>query len=286
MNLKLALGTAQFGLDYGINKKEKILKKEVFKILKYAIQNGIDVLDTAYVYGDSEKVIGQFIKENKANFKIISKAPSNNLENIENFFHESLKRLNLNKMYGYLIHDFKSFLKKPEIWSILEKIKAQGKVKKIGFSLYHPKEIEYLLERNIQLDIIQVPFSVFDQRFSKIFSLLKEKGIEVYARSMFLQGLVFKNPDELKGNFVKIKNKLLFLRALSKERNISFSAMFIGFVVSNGFVDKGIIGIDSVEHLKENIEALKDETMVNQIYNKLLRLKEDDENVILPINWK
>jgi len=283
---KLVLGTAQFGMDYGINNtRGKVPQTEVFEILEKALESGIDMLDVAYDYGDSERIIGQFLQKNKSNFKIVSKLPPDNSENTEKFLYESLEKLNSGRIYGYLVHDFKSFLEKAEIWNILKQLKAQNKVEKIGFSLYHPKEIEYLLEKNIQLDIVQVPFSIFDQRFSKIFPLLKEKGVEIHVRSIFLQGLVFKNPDGLKGNFGKSKDKLLFLRSLSKEINIPFPAIFINFAILNNFIDKVIIGIDSIENLRENIGSLSHQARIKDIYNKLLSLKEDDENIILPINW-
>lgn len=109
---KLVLGTAQFGLDYGINNKRgKLSKKEVFKILTYAKKNEIETLDTAYGYGDSEKIIGEFIKKNKICFKIISKLPKCNSKTVEYIFLKSLAKLSQDKIYGYLIHDFESFLK-------------------------------------------------------------------------------------------------------------------------------------------------------------------------------
>ncbi len=288
--MKLALGTAQFGLDYGINnKKGKIPRKEVFEILNYANEKGIDTLDTSYYYGDSEKIIGEFIKENKSKFKIVSKISanesSNDLESIKNSFNESLNRLNLDKIDKCLIHNFESFLENPETWVILKQFKSQGKVKKIGFSMYSLKEIEYILQNNIEVDIVQVPFSIFDQRFSKIFPLLKEKGVEIYVRSVFLQGLVFKDPDQLEETFIKIKEKLLDLKSISKETGVPISSLCINFATLNEYVDKVIVGVDSIENLQENIKSLKDKDKVKDVYLQLLNLKEDDENIILPINW-
>lgn len=283
---KLALGTAQFGFDYGINNKRgKIPQKKAFEILNFALQNGIEVIDTAYVYGDSEKVIGQFIQENKADFKVISKLPNSNAQNIENIFDDSLKRLQLDSIYGYLIHNIDSFIERPGIWEVLKQLKEQGKISKLGFSVYHPKEVECLLERNVQMDIIQAPFSIFDQRFSEIFPLLKRQHTEIHVRSIFLQGLVFKNPGELKGDFVKIKDRLLLLRALSKETNVPFGAIFINFAVLNNFVDKVILGIDSIENLRENVKALNYQKELKKVHNHLPDAREDDENIILPINW-
>lgn len=284
--MKLALGTTQFGLDYGVyNKRGRIPKKEVFKILRYSFRNGINVLDTAHAYGDSEKIIGEFIRGNKSVFKIVSKLPSCHLDEVENVFNESLKRLNLDKIYTYLIHNFKCFSERTKTWDILKRFKEQGRVEKIGFSLYFPEEIEYLFEKNIHMDIVQVPFSIFDQRFSNILPLLKESGIEVYVRSIFLQGLILTDPDELEPSFMKIKHKLLLLRSISQKRNIPLPAICINFALLNKYVEKVLIGVDSKEHLQEDIEALNYKNDVKKIYGKLVSLKESDKNIILPINW-
>jgi aryl-alcohol dehydrogenase-like predicted oxidoreductase len=286
-NLKLALGTVQFGLDYGItNKKGKIPKKEVFEILEYAFENQIDTLDTAYAYGDSEKVIGEFIKESKKEFRIISKAQSNNIKKVEKMFYQSLERLNQEKIYGYLIHDFKKFLNNKNFFCMLQKFKAEGKIDKIGFSLYHPKEASYLLDKEISFDIIQVPFNIFDQRFSKIIPLLRENGVEIHVRSVFLQGLVFREPEKLERSFIKIKNRLLELREVSKDLNVPISTLCINFAVLNENIDAVVIGVDSLDNLKENIKSLDYKFQCTKVYENLLNMKEEDENIILPMNWK
>jgi len=287
--MKLALGSAQFGLNYGINnKKGKVPKEEVFKILEHASKKEIDTIDTASGYGDSEEIIGEFIQKNSHkchNLRIISKLSSDEEGEAESLFKESLKKLNSGKVYGYLIHDFQQFLEKPEIWSILKKLKQENKAEKIGFSLYYPKEAEYILENNIDIDIIQSPYSVFDQRFSKIFSLLKEKGVEIHVRSVFLQGLVFKKPDELTGNFIDIKNKILSLHSISEEIDIPLNALCLNFAILNENIDKVIVGVDSLENLQQNTESLKHKNRVKKRYQKLLELKEENENIILPTNW-
>ena len=285
--MKLALGTAQFGLDYGINnKKGKISKKEAYKILDFAIRNDINFLDTAYSYGDCEIVIGDFIKETNANFKIISKFSSDKTVNINKVIQESLDRLHSDRLYGYLIHNFQYYLKYPQQWSELEKIRDSGKIEKIGFSFYFPKEVQYLLERDIHFDIAQVPINIFDQRFQKLFTELKKKNVEIYARSIFLQGLIFQSPNDLMGSLKKIGSKLQRLHSLSEVTNIPLSSLCINFVLLNKNIDKVIVGVDSLKNLKENIKALSYQNEVKERYQDLINLKEDDENLILPINWK
>ncbi|MBW2993081.1 aldo/keto reductase, partial [Candidatus Woesearchaeota archaeon] len=189
------------------------------------------------------------------------------------------------KLYGYLIHDFKTFKEHEGMLGVLKQLKGEGKIEKIGFSLYSPIELKYLLQNNISFDVVQVPYSIFDQRFSRYFSLLKEKGVEVHIRSVFLQGLVFKNPDKLEGRFAKVKNKLLKLRNLSDRLNIPISSLCINFALLNEYVDKVIIGVDSLNNLKENIPSMRDKLRIKEIYSNLKNLEETDENIILPVNW-
>lgn len=284
--MKLGLGTVQFGMDYGINNtKGKVLKEEAFEILEVAWNNGIDTLDTSALYGESEYVIGQFLKENNVPFKIISKLPPCDADDIENRLCESLKKLNRDRLFGYLIHHFDSFRKNRHIWDILQKMKSQKKVEKLGFSLYYPQEVEYIMMENVEFDIVQVPFSIFDQRFSGIFEALRERNVEIHVRSVFLQGLVFKNALTMHGIFDNFRNKLSYLHSISQDINVSISALCLNFAVLNEYIDKVIIGIDSLSNLQDNINALKYQDRVGDVYNSLLNLKEDNEKIILPCNW-
>jgi len=285
--LKLALGTAQFGLDYGINNSRgKIPEEEAYEILRYCLQNRILVLDTAYSYGQSEEVIGRFLRENNSNFKIASKSSARNSYELERCFFESLNRLNLKKIYGYLIHNFKTFTETTEIWDTLKRLRQQGQVEKIGFSLYYPEEAEYILEKRIEANLIQVPFSIFDQRFSNIFPLLKMRGIEIHTRSVFLQGLVFKKPEELDSGFCEIKDKLLFLQTTCRVMNIPLTAMCINFAHSNPYIDRVIVGVDSLTHIKNNVGALSHRDCINDIYPQLRTLRVNNKDVIIPSRWK
>lgn len=280
------MGTVQFGMDYGINNpRGKVPAGEAHEILMYALENGIDTLDSAHAYGDSERVIGEFIKLKKPQIKLISKLSSSSGDRIEDIVEESLQKLHLKSLYGYLIHDFNFFVKDPAIWDVLRHLKHAGKVEKIGFSLYFPKDLQYLWEHNIQTDLVQVPYSIFDQRFSPMFAPLKERGAEIHIRSVFLQGLVFKNIDELDGKFSKMREKLLLLRSLSEQIGVPVSGLCINFAALNQYVDKIIIGVDSLDNLKENIGMGNYQDKVSKIYSKLSSLSEDDEDIIIPSNW-
>lgn len=285
---KIALGTVQFGLDYGINNsKGKINEKEAFKILSYANSQGINALDTAYNYGSSEQVIGNFIRQTGASFNLISKVPKIDIgQSIDQYLTKSLKNLNSNKLYAYLFHDFSSYKSNPRLLEKLKELKKSKKIQKVGFSLYYPYELEFLLNNNIDFDIVQVPYSFLDQRFEKYFEKLQLLEKEIHIRSVFLQGLVFKDPDKLESRFMSIKGKLTKLRNISDNTQISISGLCLNFAVLNKYINKVVIGVDSLSNLEENIDDLSEANKVSKYYDELKALREENEQIILPINWK
>jgi len=283
---KLVLGTAQFGMDFGINNKRgKIPRAEVFEILESALKSGIDTIDTASSYGDSEEVIGEFIRSNRSTFKIISKLPGCRHPEVGDIFESSLKKLGVPKIYGYLIHSFPSYKNDEKVWGELEDLQSAGKVKKIGFSLYSPDELEYLMGKKLKIDIVQVPFSVFDQRFERYLPGLKKMGVEIHARSIFLQGLVFKKPDNLDGYFKKIRDKIECLNRLTGELGIPIVSLCTGFVMANGCIDKAVVGVDSLQNFIEIEKSTKD-FIGEKTVEALSGLRMEDEDIVLPFNWK
>lgn len=284
---KLVLGTAQFGMDYGINNERgKIPREEVFEILSEALSSGIDTFDTAYDYGESELLIGEFVKTFQKNLRIISKLPKCEPSEVDSLFNTSIDRLGVDSLYGYYIHNFQNYIENQGIWEVLEDMKAGEKIRKIGFSLYYPSELEYILNNNVNVDMIQLPYSVFDRRFEKYFSTLKNKNVEIYVRSIFLQGLGFRDPLKLKGSFEKIKDKILGLRLISKKMNIPLASLFLNFVMLNNYVDRVVIGVDSLENLREIVTYSSQENEVEPVMEELAFYRENDEQIILPVNWK
>ncbi|MCX6165448.1 MAG: aldo/keto reductase [Ignavibacteriae bacterium] len=281
---KLVLGTATFGLDYGINNASgKISGNNIFDILSFGNEKGIDTIDTASVYGDSEKNIG--IVLNDLQFNIISKLPDCKSYDVRKYFFESLENLKQEKIFGYLIHSFDLYKKDKNIWKELIKLKAEGKVENIGFSLYYPEDIKTFLDDENFPDLIQVPYNVFDRRFESYFSQLMKMNIEIHSRSVFLQGLVFKTIETLPEYFMKLNGKITLLNSISEKVKISISDLCLCFVLLNEYVNKVVIGVDNIEQLKKLICAGSKIAKVKSVYNELLELKEDDENILLPFKW-
>lgn len=281
---KISLGTVQFGLDYGINNKSGIIpREEVFKILDYCNLIGIKTLDTAHSYGISEEIIGQYIKNTNNSFNIISKFP--NQDNIEDILDNTLNNLNINNLYAYLSHDFNFIKDNTKNWNKIIDLKNKGKISKIGFSLYYTEELDFLLDKSIDFNIVQIPFNVLDRRFENYFKLLKERNIEIHIRSVFLQGLFFK--ENIDNYFLSVKDKLDGINKISIELNIELSKLLLIFCLYYNEIDKIVIGVDSLKHLQSN---LIENNIVNDlkdiIHFKLKGFMENNLDILIPSRWK
>lgn len=287
---KICLGTAQFGFDYGIaNTRGKIPVAEVFDILRLALNKGISKLDTAGVYGDSQAVIGNF--SSRESFRIVSKLTACGPfePHVDAWMAKDLQKtltdLNVRQIDGFLVHDFKNFLTHGRLWDGMRAFRQTGRVKRIGFSLYQPQELELLFNRKIDFDIVQVPYSLFDRRFEPYFPMLKEKGIATCVRSIFLQGLPFMPVGELPAQLKDFAAPLEALNRISREHTISVHALCLNFVLLNEGVDQAIMGVDNLQHLEKNIAdtALIDQVRTMSVALAPLAMK--DEDILLPNRW-
>lgn len=264
---KLILGTAQLGFKYGIaNTIGKPTEKQAIEIMKYAVENGIRYFDTAYNYNDSESRIGIFLnfyKNYKNKVNIITKMPSLKEEkldekNINDRFFESLHRLEQESIFCYMVHDFNDIKNNSYLMTkIFFKLKNDGYIKKIGVSVYDENQIKFLI-RNFDFDLIQIPINIFDQRLLKddILLDLKKRGIEIYARSVFLQGLIFLDRNNLPLKFKSIEKYLEKINNISLKFNIPKEDIALLFINSINEIDRIVIGVEKIEQLKKNIGAL------------------------------
>jgi aryl-alcohol dehydrogenase-like predicted oxidoreductase len=283
------LGTAQLGLKYGVaNRSGKPSEEEAFGILQVALAEGVDMLDTAYVYGDSEAVIGRFCSGRTTSFKVVSKLPDLDRCGMtaDECLNETLRRTGRSGLYGYLVHEFNNIRAMPGIVEKFEKLKTAGKIEKMGFSLYRTEELEYLLGKGIKFDILQVPYNVFDQRFAGFFPALKRMGVEIHTRSAFLQGLFFLDAEYIGERFGRLKNGVEELRGMAGKEGLAIAALCLAFPLLNDHVDKVVIGVDTASQLKEDLGLLRDVEKARPMRESLASLRIDDEEVILPCNWK
>ena len=286
----LGLGTVQFGLDYGIsNTRGRVPLVESRAIMSRAIEAGWGYLDTAPCYGESEKIVGAFLATSRVCFdRIISKFSSSgalSAEQVVDMCDRSLQALGVDSIYGYISHRFQDYLDCPQIWKGFQKLREEKKVHKIGFSLYHPAELERLIADHIDFDIVQIPFSVFDRRFEPMLGILKQRRVEVHVRSAFLQGLAFMPPEHLDGFFTNAKASVVALRTAAVQTGIPIQGLCLAYCQSHSMVDVVIIGVSGLDDLMANIDALRiagERGLTDDFFRQFVI---DDEGILLPYLW-
>jgi aryl-alcohol dehydrogenase-like predicted oxidoreductase len=283
--LKLALGTVQFGLPYGINNKSGLpTDVELMSLFKLAKESGIEVLDSAQGYGNAEERIG---KLSNNEFRIVTKfkkIESSYLFNKE--LNESLNKLNLDFVYGYMAHDGDLLIENPSWWIELMEVKNRGLVKKIGYSLYSIKQLESLLEKQIIPDIIQFPYNVLDRSFEPYMSELINLGVEIHTRSVYLQGLLQMDYSMLPSNLGALKPSLKQLCRIADKHGVSVGELCLGFAISNPSINKVVIGVDSENQLAENIKFSKNAILTKELINELNTIEVNDTSLLDPSTWK
>jgi aryl-alcohol dehydrogenase-like predicted oxidoreductase len=282
---KIAIGSVQFGLNYGIsNTAGQVTEDEIDQILEYAISRGINYIDTAQAYGNSEQVLGRFSKKYPLVFITKLKADFGSGDAIISSFKASLHKLNVDALHGLLYHDFQSFKDQPNSFEVLKDFKRNGQVKKIGFSLYHPEEVQYLVDRKLDFDIVQVPYNIFDRRFEPWFEVLNSLGVEIHVRSTFLQGIIFMDTNNLPSFFNGFSSKLALFNLTCERLGVSPGQLALQFVAANPYIAKIVLGVQSLEHLKVNIEWL--EGGIDALDMSFTELQENNLDYIIPSNWK
>lgn len=273
---KLGIGTVQFGLKYGIsNFNDKTSPNEVKKILQFAYSNQIITVDTAEVYGNSENVLGD---NEMSKFKVISKCFLGDKNSFDPrlSINDSLEKLKIKSLYGYLIHNPEHLMTNANSWSIMQELKAKELVSKVGYSLYDPEELIKLLDMNLVPDIIQIPYNFLDRRFEPFLCLLNSIGCEIHVRSVFLQGLFFLDPIKISDYFITLKPILKEIQS----KSVNLNAALLQFVTNNKYIDKVILGIENAEQLVQNFQNLNVKSSIPNIDNYSI-----DEEILLPKNW-
>jgi len=285
--MKLALGTVQFGLPYGIaNRHGQVTRAEATSIIGYARSIGIDTLDTAAAYGNSEQVLGAI---GCRNWKIVSKLPPipSGISDVMHWVHSTLDRslrfLNVNHLDGLLLHNpadlFGDSGKK--LHQALIEVKASGLASKIGVSIYDASELDRLFG-HFPIELVQVPFNVLDQRIlsSGWLARLNDLGIEVHVRSIFLQGLLLLEKQAIPPKFNRWHEIWRDWEDYLRASNQTPLEACVRFATSFPMIARVVVGIDSRRQLEEIIVAL-DGPIASLPYH----LKSNDRQLIEPTRW-
>ena len=287
--MNYCLGTVQFGINYGIQNNGKPNLDSVYSILDTAISSGISYFDTAMAYGDAENILGQYILSRtlkQDSIRIITKDKSqSNFKVLSDNINKSIDRMCINKLYGFLFHD-SAVVNNKELMAMLYEIRKNDYADKIGVSIYTPDEALKALEYDI--DIIQVPYNIFDNRLDKVgfFEKAKEKKIEIYARSSLLQGLALMDYNKLPENVEFAKDYLIKFDDLCRKYKIDRLNAAVNYVSSNKYIDFIVFGTDNINQLKEYLSIRENVLQKSFIEDIKRSFKNVPDKLVNPTLWK
>ena len=263
---KLGLGGAQFGMDYGLTNTAGRVSGEVLSdILHAAARSGLKLIDTAPAYGCSETALGMALPAGH-DFRLVTKVgpiakpriEPDDIRAAESALHCSLERLRVERVYGLLAHRADDLLVPggDRLYAALQSWKSEGKVARIGVSVYGAAQIDAILAR-YEIDIVQLPVSLADQRLIASGHLrdLKRRGIEVHARSVFLQGLLLMDPAALPPFFEPIRSRLNAFRLACQAQSLTLLEACLGFALNEPLIDHVVAGICDSRQLDALIAA-------------------------------
>ena len=256
---KLILGTAQMGLDYGINNhKGKISQKESLSILKVAYNSGIRILDTAEAYGDAHQLIGNYHKQqNNFKFKIITKFPHHIKHNLlKSKVIEYQDLMNVKTLDVIMFHSFDSFKSNYNALKTLNKLRSDGLINNIGVSVYKNTQLESLLNEDL-ITVVQLPFNLLDNINVRgdLINQLKIKKKVIHTRSAFLQGLFFKKSSDNISIVQALKPQLKTINKITEKESCSMEELALSYCIKQKNIDNIIIGVDSISQLNAKIKA-------------------------------
>lgn len=286
MSSRLALGTVQFGLTYGIaNLSGKVNRTDAAMILAAARAGGLDTLDTAIAYGDSESCLGEV---GVVDWRVVTKLPTlredcpDVADWVAAHLKASLRRLGVNRLYGLLLHNPRQLLgaKGAELASALHAARASGQVERIGVSIYAPDDLAAIYPV-LSPDLVQAPLNLIDRRLvdSGWLQRLSNDGVEVHTRSSFLQGLLLM--PQVPARFAPWGALWTRWQQWLAAHPGQTVAACLAYPLSFPQVTRVVVGVDNLTQLVE----LRNAEQMLPIAGDLPDLRSDNEELINPSNW-
>ena len=282
---RIVLGGAQLGLPYGIlNGGETLSREEVARILDTAVDHGIDSIDTAIAYGQSELIIGE-TSQNR--FKIISKLPPLpvDISNVSEWVHSqvqgSLSRLKCTSLDALLLHRPQDLTgaQGAELYAAIGSLMAEKMIHRFGVSIYSPDDLEGIIG-TFDIHVVQAPLNVFDRRILGVTDQLSALNIEVHARSVFLQGVLIASPQDRPHRFEPWSEHFALFDEWVRSSGVSAMACCMGFALQQPGIAKLVIGTTSAESLDEIMNSIP-----NSVLEVPTHLQSSVEQLIDPRFW-
>jgi len=303
--MRLALGTCLYGMDYGILGQKQPSSEDAVDFMEYAVHNGIDAIDTAEAYGNSQEVVGRFLQKKtvkREELFISTKMLPNSLDDVSESDYDkiirdhlikSLRTLNTEYVDAYLFHSAR-YAFRPELIKALAKVKKEGLALKVGVSVYEPEEAKACFDSD-DVDFIQLPYSIFDHRMrnANVFQDNMEQlrknpknATEIHSRSAFIQGLVLANENDVPEFLSEVRPVLGRVRSFCSEENIDIVHLAISYVLREKAISHLVFGADNIEQIKQNIDCASNPLGEEYLQEVDKMFKDIPADIVMPSLWK
>jgi len=298
---ELTLGTVELGMDYGFRGSEHSRRPDVadsIRLIHRAVDLGVNLIDTARVYGSSEEVIGRALAEIPQRPYIASKIlikpadvpklSGSDLESfIQNSVDTSLRTLRIETVDLLQIHQTSfEILKNENILKSLERAKQEGKVRLLGASVTD-EEVALEVLANPLFQTLQVAFNVLDQRMGeRVFPQALRQGVGILVRSAFLRGVLTPQLERIPEKLTPLKERVYGLLSALEMKTSDLARMALRFCLSNSSASSVIIGVRSTAELEENLAAAREGPIANETLRTLRAFSIENEKLVSPTHWQ
>lgn len=292
----LALGTAQWGLRYGIaNQSGQPQLVEVRRILDSALGAGISMLDTASAYGSAERVIGQIVRPSeRESIRVVTKVlpdpgvddPHQVRRATEQQLEQSRQLLGMDRLDTVLLH--RESLRnhaRGEAWQVLREWAARGRIRSVGVSAETPDAAERALE-DPEVRVLQVAASIVDRRMVDrgVFQRARLTGVEVHVRSVFLQGIAFLPPDGVPQRLRSLSGSLRTINDFALRQGVPPQVVWLSYVFGLS-ARHLVVGIERNAQLHQVLGWSSDLLSWSRVAALAAALPDLRDDVLDPARW-
>lgn len=288
---KLILGTVQLGLPYGINNTDGQPSLDIaHRLLAATYRSGIRCLDTAEAYGNSQEVIGSYHQQAAGDvFSVITKYSEAKIlpggDSFKEHVFKSIRQLQVSMLDAYLFHNFDTY-KRFRYWNELGELQQERCIGRIGVSVYTNEQAAEVANDD-RVSLVQLPYNLLDN-FSlrgSTLSLLKRNGKEVHVRSVFLQGLFYKDRNAL-GRLAGLHGSLTQLDRLAQESKADIGTLALAYCLRQPLIDRVLIGVETEAQLARNIDMLSSVNAIDAaVFSTIDQLTVPDRTLLNPTTW-
>jgi aryl-alcohol dehydrogenase-like predicted oxidoreductase len=283
---KIVLGTAQFGLDYGINNSRgKPTPDVITGMFHKAYTSGIRTLDTADAYGNAQEMIGSFHQNHTIRFNVNTKFRNEPGKELRPAVARTIEQLHVGSVHTLFYHSFKDYSSYPGLRDELHKLRSEQMIGQIGVSIYTNSELETVCNDPV-IDVIQLPFNLLDNinQRGRLLKKLKANKKIIQVRSLFLQGLFFKDISTLPTVLLPLKPYLEKLRNICSETGLSMEALCLQYANAQPDIDEIVIGVDNEQQLLNNIHFFH-VPLDPDIQRVIDEIQVTETSLLYPFNW-